>query len=355
MTSRRKIAVAMSGGVDSAVAAALLVDRGEAAFGIMMRLWSAGPEMPNRCCSPDDMAVARRVAERLDLPFYVMDVRERFRRQVVQFFIDGYAQGLTPNPCMECNRSLRWRDLLHYARSLGATHLATGHYARLAQQNGRIRLLRARDRGKDQSYVLSALGQEQLAQAVFPLGELTKKEVRQAARQFELPMAERPESQDLCFVGGGDYREFLRMHGGLEPVPGPILDQAGRQLGTHRGLLDFTIGQRKGIGIPGPQPLYVLQKDTMRNALIVGPRHALGRSEFQLRRVNWLAGAPQHARPVQVQIRYHAPAVPAKVQACGQPDEARVILDQPLHDITAGQAAVFYDGDECLGCGTIQA
>jgi len=192
MTSPRQVAVAMSGGVDSSVAAALLVEQGQPAFGLMLRLWSAGPELPNRCCSPRDMAMARRVADQLGISFYVLDVRERFHTQVVQFFVDGYAQGITPNPCMECNRSIRWQFLLEHALGLGATHLATGHYARVEQDQDRFHLLRAADRAKDQSYVLSVLGQAQLSHALFPLGNLTKPEVRAAARRLDLPVADRP-------------------------------------------------------------------------------------------------------------------------------------------------------------------
>jgi tRNA-specific 2-thiouridylase len=350
-----RVAVAMSGGVDSAVAAALLVEQGWPAFGIMLRLWSAGPELPNRCCSPRDMAMARRVAAQLDLPFYVLDVRQRFHEEVVQFFVEGYAQGVTPNPCMECNRSIRWQALLQHALGLGATHLATGHYARVEHQDGAYRLRRGVDRNKDQSYVLSVLGQAQLTHALFPLGDLTKVEVREVARRLGLPVAERPESQDLCFAGGSDYRSFLHTQAGVQPLAGPILDTAGRQVGTHPGLSGYTIGQRKGIGISSAHPLYVVHKDPARNALVVGPRLALGRDRFTVRRVNWVSAPPAGPIQVEVQVRYRAAPAAARVQQNGHADEAVVSLEQPLYDVTPGQAAVFYSGDQCLGGGIIQA
>jgi len=355
MSSPRQVAVAMSGGVDSSVAAALLVEQGQPAFGIMLRLWSAGPELPNRCCSPRDMAMARRVADQLGIPFYVLDVRERFHAQVVQFFVDGYAQGITPNPCMECNRSIRWQALLEHALGLGATHLATGHYARVEQGQGGFHLLRAADRAKDQSYVLSVLGQVQLSHALFPLGDLTKPEVRAAARRLSLPVADRPESQDLCFVGGADYRTFLETQAGVQPLPGPILDEGGQRIGTHTGLSGYTIGQRKGIGISAQHPLYVLEKDPARNALVVGPRQALRRTRFLVKRVNWVSDPPSNSLRALVQVRYRAAPVPACIENGSGPEEAAVTLEQPLHDVTPGQAAAFYDGDECLGGGIIQA
>ncbi len=259
MTPER-VAVAMSGGVDSAVAAALLVEQGVDVFGVMLRLWVEDGRI-NRCCSPDDVAAARRTAGLLEIPFFVLDMQDRFRDEIVTFFLDGYANGGTPNPCIECNRRIRWTHLLGEARALGATHLATGHYARVEPENGKYTLLRALDHDKDQSYVLSILGQEQLGHARFPLGRLTKAEVRDYARRRSLPVAERPESQDLCFLAGQDYRDFLRTHANGGFIPGPIVGPAGEVLGQHAGLADYTIGQRKGLGIPSNTPLYVLAKD----------------------------------------------------------------------------------------------
>ncbi len=354
MIPQRKIAVAMSGGVDSSIAAALLVEQGEQVFGLMLRLWDSHPDRPNRCCSPRDMANARAVAAQLDIPFFVLDVREPFRQAVVEPFIAGYLQGITPNPCMACNRQIRWGHLLRHARQLGATHLATGHYARLQESGGHFQLFRPRDRTKDQSYVLSVLGQADLEQSCFPLGELEKDRVREHARRLHLAVAERPDSQDLCFLGGADYRDFLRDTAGISASPGPIIDQAGLQLGVHQGLPDYTVGQRKGIGVSAAVPLYVVEKDFPRNALIVGPREALARTTFRVDRLHWVAGRPPEPEiPLSVQVRYRSAAVPARLRPNGSQASAEVQLVEPMLQITPGQAAVFYTGEECLGGGVI--
>ncbi len=355
MSSRHRIAVAMSGGVDSSMAAALLAGAGEDIFGLMLRLWSEGPDGTNRCCSPADIENARRVSAQLDIPFYVLDVRDRFKAQVVDFFVGGYAQGLTPNPCMECNRHIRWGFLLQKALAMGASHLATGHYARVTSMDGAYRLLRAADRTKDQSYVLSVMGQAELARAVFPLGELTKAQVREQAAHFGLPVADRKESQDLCFIGRGDYRELLAQQSAMLPPAGDIVDVAGARIGQHTGLADYTIGQRKGLGVSSPQPLYVLEKRVEGNVLVVGPREALGRASFIVARVNWISGEPPSGPlTVDFRIRYRSREVEAHVipQAVG--DAAEVVLSEPLPDVTPGQAAVFYQGQLCLGGGIIQ-
>lgn len=352
MTSQRRIAVAMSGGVDSSVAAALLRERGETTFGLMMRLWSGGPTGTNRCCSPKDMSRARQVAAQLQIPFYALDVQDRFKRQVVDFFIDGYAKGITPNPCMECNRHIRWDFLLKRALAMGATHLATGHYARVRTNADAFTLHRAQDTSKDQSYVLSVLGQEELAHAVFPLGDLTKAEVRAKARELALPVADRSESQDLCFVGG-DYRAFLDHQRAPLPPPGPIIDEGGEVLGQHRGLAFYTIGQRKGIGISAPHPLYVIEKDLESNRLVVGPRESLGCAEFQVANVNWVEGAPDSALEAEIQVRYRAPLAPGRVERIDA-SRAAVSLHETAQDVTPGQTAVFYQGDRCLGSGIIE-
>jgi tRNA-specific 2-thiouridylase len=355
VTASRRIAVAMSGGVDSSVAAALLVEAGEEVFGLMLRLWNRQNGYTNRCCSPKDMANARQIAGRLGIPFYVLDAQQLFKRQVVDFFADGYAQGLTPNPCMECNRSVRWDFLLRQALALGATHLATGHYARVVQSGGEFELLRAVDRSKDQSYVLSVLGQAQLRHAVFPLGEMTKAEVRDHARQLKLAVADRRESQDLCFVGGGDYRGLLQELGVPLPPPGAIVDRGGTRLGQHSGLSGYTIGQRKGLGVAASQPLYVLSKEGETNTLVVGTREELGTRSFHAGRMNWVSDRPP-AQPVRalVRVRYRAREVLAEVRPRG-PDRVEVELDEPLPDVAPGQAAVFYERYRCLGGGTILA
>ena len=354
MNSPRMIAVAMSGGVDSSVAAARLVEQGEQVFGLMLRLWDAGPEHPNRCCSPRDMANARAVAAKLGIPFYVLDAQDSFREVVVDPFIDGYLRGITPNPCLACNRQIRWGLLLERALQLGATHLATGHYARVQNLNGCYHLHRAHDRSKDQSYVLSVLGQAELSRTVFPLGEFTKDEAREFARRLDLPVADRPDSQDLCFLGGADYRQFLSDWAPVSWSPGPILDLAGSQVGVHQGLPSYTIGQRKGLGVSGPEPLYVIEKVHERNALVVGPRGALDRRSFMADRVNWVAGeAPSPGSAVTVQVRYRARPAKARVQPNGQSDSITVEVEEPLFQVAPGQAAVFYRGDECIGGGVI--
>lgn len=343
----------MSGGVDSSVAAARLAADGEDVFGIMLRLWSRGPDRPNRCCSPADMDRARQVAAQLDIPFYVLDVKDLFKDIVVDYFTEGYAQGRTPNPCIECNRTIRWEYMFEQALAMGATHLATGHYAAVRQVGTEFILQRAHDRNKDQSYVLSVLRQEQLRRALFPLGDLTKSEVRELAQRLELPVALRPESQDLCFIGGRDYREFLEEQGVMLEA-GPIKTTDGTLLGEHEGLPAYTIGQRKGIGVSAPDPLYVLGKRAETNTLIVGPRRQLARDTFEIGSTSWTAshppGSPFYA---SVQIRYRAPEVAARCQA--EADQKwRVETSTPLYDITPGQSAVFYSGDTVLGGGIIQ-
>jgi tRNA-specific 2-thiouridylase len=357
MESRPKVVIAMSGGVDSSVAAALLVKQGYEVIGMMMRLWSEpGRQANNRCCTPDSMASARRVAARLGIPFYAVDAQEIFHSKVVGYFMDGYILGNTPNPCLVCNRYIRWEFLLNRARALGASAMATGHYARLrTDAHGRIQLLRAVDSLKDQSYVLHVLGQEQLAQALFPLGEHTKTQVRQMAREFNIPSAERDDSQDLCFLGNGDYRSFLTRHA-REQVeqPGPIINRAGKEIGRHQGLAFYTIGQRKGLGISSSQPLYVLEKDMQQNTLVVGSKEELGQSELIAQDVNWVSGeAPPGKIRAQVKIRYKAQEAWADVTPM-ENNCAHICFDESVRDITPGQAAVFYQDEICLGGGVIR-
>ena len=353
---RPRVVVAMSGGVDSSVAAALLADQGYEVIGVMMRLWNEpanGAATPaNRCCTPDQMADARRVADRLNIPFYVIDVRDHFRRAIVQFFIDEHAAGRTPNPCVECNRQIRFTYLLERALALGAGYLATGHYARVRRDAGGFRLLRGVDADKDQSYVLHMLSQAHLAQVLFPIGGYTKTEVRELARAYNLPVAAKQESQDLCFLKDNDYRGFLRRHGDAEPQPGEIVTADGRHLGRHAGRADYTIGQRKGLGIAAAEPLFVVGKDAARNALVVGPRAALAQAQLTARQVNWISGPPAAPIAAAVKIRYKADPVVAQI-APGPDGSAVVQLAEPAYGVTPGQAAVFYDGDVCLGGGII--
>ncbi len=349
---RERVVVAMSGGVDSSVAAAILHGAGEDVFGVMLRLSGEEAGPANRCCAPADVAAARQVANQLGFPFYVVDAREAFESSVISAFVSGYAQGVTPNPCIECNRSIRWGFLLKHALAFGASHLATGHYARVEHLDKRHVLRTGLDARKDQSYVLHVLTQSHLARAVFPLGELTKDQVRAHARELRLPVADRHESQDLCFVDG-DYRAFLAARG-VVPYPGPIFGPAGELLGQHSGLAHYTLGQRQGLGIASSQALYVIEKDRARNALIVGPREQVGRQRFDLARVNWIAGAPPApAFEAQAQVRYHAVRLRARVE-CIADARAAVQLEARQPDVAPGQSAVFFAGDICLGGGIIQ-
>jgi tRNA-specific 2-thiouridylase len=351
-----RVVVAMSGGVDSSVAAALLVEQGHDVIGMMLRLWSEpGRDDSNRCCSPDSMALARRIASKLGIPFYVVDAREIFRATVVQSFFDGYTQGITPNPCLVCNREIRWKFLLDHALALGADYLATGHYARVVEPApGTFTLLRGKDRQKDQSYVLHILEQRHLAKALFPVGDFLKSEIRDLAVRYALPVARRPDSQDLCFLGGDDYREFLTRNYPTAYKPGPILSSDGAQLGEHQGLAFYTIGQRKGLGITSPEPYYVQAKDIHQNALILCRKEELGHRMLTAQHVNWISGLTltSPAR-LQVKIRYKAQDTWALVTPL-EDRRVEAAFDSPLRDITPGQAAVFYQEDVCLGGGLIE-
>ncbi len=343
----------MSGGVDSSVAAALLVEQGFKVFGVMLRLWSAGPETSNRCCSPEDVSLARQVARQLYIPFHTLDVKDTFKREVVDPFVDDYAKGRTPNPCMRCNRLVRWGSLLESVQEMGASLLATGHYARISQGRDRYRLFRAKDKNKDQSYVLSVLQQHQIARTLFPLGDIEKIEVREQAAKFNLPVADRADSQDLCFVGDQDYRDFLTDQGILLSPPGPILDEKGDILGQHSGLANYTIGQRKGIKVSKSYPLYVINKNIQDNVLIVGPKDRLGCTSFTIGQTNWISGTPPSGNgSLLVRVRYKAKEVHATIRSL-EDARAEVQLLESLPDVTPGQHAVFYDGDECLGGGII--
>ncbi|HSM70401.1 MAG TPA: tRNA 2-thiouridine(34) synthase MnmA [Anaerolineales bacterium] len=350
-----KVVVAMSGGVDSSVAAALLKEQGYDVIGMMMRLWSEpGKEESNRCCTPDSMAQARRVAAILDIPFYVIDAKDVFRETVVEYFLEGYARGETPNPCLVCNRKIRWTFLLDHALTLGADYMATGHYVRIRRNdNGTSELLRAIDRSKDQSYVLHVLGQDKLKHALFPVGEYAKTEIRAIAEKHALPTASRKDSQDLCFLAGEDYRNFLQRNAAEMLVPGEIVTRDGNALGGHNGLANYTIGQRKGLGLASPVPLYVLGKNAESNTLVVGTKDELGSSEFTARDVSWVSGEmPSEPFRAEVKIRYTAREVEALVTPLGE-DQVQVRFDALQRDVTAGQAAVFYQGDVLIGGGLI--
>ena len=304
----QRVVVAMSGGVDSSIAAALLVEQGYEVIGVMLRLWAEAGPAANRCCTPDAVADARRVADALDIPFYVRDYKEIFKKTVVDYFIETYARGLTPNPCLICNRQIRFGRLLGEALALGADYLATGHYARVREgAGGAHQLLKGIDPAKDQSYVLHRLGQAQLTRALFPLGEYVNSEVREMAQARGLPVYNRADSQDLCFLGNGDYREFLSRQDPSIARPGRIVDRSGQVLGRHTGIAHYTIGQRKGLRIAAAEPLYVLRMDVQRNALVVGPASKLGKSELTAGCVSLVSGEwPDESLEVTAKIRYRA-------------------------------------------------
>ena len=350
-----KIAIGMSGGIDSSVAAALLKDQGFDVTGIMLRLWSDQGEQ-NRCCAPEAQGEARYVAGLLEIPFYIIDAQDPFYQNVVIPFVDGYTRGITPNPCLNCNRFIRWDFLTRRARTLGADFIATGHYARINEgPDGVPQLLKGIDTEKDQSYFLHVLSGDDLKRTYFPLGDMTKDQVRKLAEEFSVPSADRPESQDLCFVGQGNYREFIRKTSPSLVKPGPILDLKGNQIGEHDGLVGFTIGQRKGLRVPGPEPYYVLDKDVENNALIIGRKNDLGQKEFFVDQVNWIAGEePTLPLEAMIKIRYKSKETLGLISPQDE-ESVKIQLNESLPDITPGQAAVFYEDNLCLGGGIIRA
>jgi len=352
------VVVAMSGGVDSSVAAALLTERGYRCIGVMMRLWAevaSGEGSGNKCCDEESVEDARRVADQLGMPFYLINVERPFKEKVVDLFIEGYGDGLTPNPCLACNRHIRFDYLLNYARRLGADYLATGHYARLRRQaGGNVHLLRGVDIHKDQSYVLSVLGQDDLRDLLFPVGDFAKEEVRRMAAARGLPIHSKHDSMDLCFVVDDDYRRFLTDWAADAMTAGEIVDVDGNVLGRHSGLPNYTVGQRRGLGLSGASaPMYVVALEPDGNQLIVGPAEALGRTELLATGVNWTMGRPVSAGSrVQCQIRYSGQ--PLDCTLYPQRDgSVRVAFAEPARGISPGQGAVFYDGPRCLGGGLI--
>ncbi len=357
---RERILVAMSGGVDSSVAAALLHEQGYDVQGVTLQLWGkdvcvdTGSRL---CCSVRDAMDAKAVAKRLGIRHEGLELVETFRASVIDYFVDSYRQGLTPNPCIACNDHIKFGSLLEHAEALGADLIATGHYARSAYDVGRARqcLRRAADPSKDQSYVLFNLTQGQLSRARFPIGELTKAQVRQLAASLGLATAEKPDSQDVCFVRDGKKDGFLRRELGADEAPGPITDREGRVLGTHRGLLGYTIGQREGIGLALGRPVYVVAMDRPNNRLIVGSREDLLSRQAAVERVNWVSMAAPEAplrATVKIRSRHEGAAATVEPLAGGR---ATVTFDDAQPAVTPGQAAVFYDGELVLGGGWISA
>jgi tRNA-specific 2-thiouridylase len=345
--------------VDSAVAAALLAERGHEITGVTLKLWCYGrsPLSPRACCTLDAIDDARRVARRMGFPHYVVEAEEVFRDRVLQPFLDAYAGGRTPYPCALCNQHLKFGDLVARMEAAGADLLATGHYARVARlADGSPALLRAVDIGKDQSYALALIPYAALGRATFPLGDLTKDQVREEGRRLGLSVWDKPESQDLCFVPDGDYAGFMTTNLGETRgiAPGAFLDREGRRLGTHRGIIHYTVGQRRGLGLAAAEPLHVLAIDADRNAVVVGPKSALDSAGLVTGPVNWLMPRPPAAgAQVEVKIRYHHP--PATARVFPRPNgTAEVRFAEPQPAVTPGQLCAFYRGDHCLGGGTIE-
>jgi tRNA-specific 2-thiouridylase len=351
-----KIMIAMSGGVDSSLVTALLHEQGHAVTGVTMHLWEGDDEgiYESQCCSQEMVAGARRVCAQLGVPYYVFNYQREFRRHVIEYFLNEYAHGYTPNPCLACNRDLKFRFLLERAQALGFDYLATGHYAQIQKPDGQAyELWRGVDHAKDQSYVLYMLQQHELARLQFPLGGMSKAEVRTLARERLLATADRPESQDICFIPDNDYRRFLREEAPESMLPGPIINHDGQVIGQHKGLPYYTVGQRKGLGITSPQPLFVTELDTERNALIVGPAEAATRHIFTIEQAKFVNGVwPEAPFTCQVQIRAHATPVEATITPCGE-QRLQVTFNKPQRAITPGQAGVLYDGNRLLGGGRI--
>ncbi|MSO83188.1 MAG: tRNA 2-thiouridine(34) synthase MnmA [Acidobacteria bacterium] len=357
-----RIVVAMSGGVDSSVAAALLAEQGHDVIGLSMQLYpsagsgqAAAREEPfGTCCTLDDLNDARRVADTLGIPHYILNFERQFQDTVVSNFVREYAAGRTPLPCAHCNSDLKFSTLLDRARGLGAEQVATGHYARVEPSStGRWLLRRSADPAKDQSYFLFSLTQAQLARAAFPVGALSKPEVRAQARRLGLKVAEKPDSQEICFVPDGDYAAFVARKAPEAVHAGAIVDRQGEVLGSHGGVHRFTVGQRKGLGVSGPAPLYVLKIEAESGQVTVGPRAALDRTALTASGTNWVAiDAPSDWLSVSAQIRHRHRPAPGRVRAI-EPDRAEFVFDQPQPAIAPGQAVVFYDGDLVIGGGWI--
>jgi tRNA-specific 2-thiouridylase len=353
----------MSGGVDSSVAAALLARdsgaSGDEVIGVWMRLHpdaGEGWEQRRSCCTPDAHDDARRVAQMLGIPFFALNLERAFEERVIDAFADGYLAGATPNPCQACNQYIKFDELLRRGlAAYGADAVATGHYARLQRDGGRYRLLRAADRDKDQTYFLWVLDQAQLSRTRFPLGEMTKPAVRRLAAELGLPTADKPESQEICFVPAGDYRELLAERRGYAGEPGPIVDGDGTRLGTHSGYAHYTVGQRHGLGLAVGEPLFVREVRAASNTVVVGRRHEVAASRFSVDGRSFIAGEPPAERfEASVRIRHRGAEVRGEVTLVGE-DRFTVETAEPVWAPAPGQAAVLYDGEECLGGGRISA
>ncbi|MBV8336718.1 MAG: tRNA 2-thiouridine(34) synthase MnmA [Alphaproteobacteria bacterium] len=351
-----RIVVAMSGGVDSSVTAALLVERGYQVVGITLQLYDHGATAGRKgaCCAGRDTADARRVSDQLGIGHYVLDYESRFRREVIDDFAESYRRGETPVPCIRCNQRIKFRDLLDTARDLGASALATGHYVRRVVGPNGPELHRAADAVRDQSYFLFATTRAELGFLRFPLGGLGKIETRALARRFDLPVADKPDSQDICFVPQGSYTRLVEKLRPEAGEPGDIVDLAGRVLGRHGGIARFTVGQRRGLGLAAAEPLYVLRLDPEECRVVVGPRSALAETRVSLGEINWLGGFPASGITVMAKLRSTQPLVPATLYLAPEKKDAELILAAPSDAVAPGQAAVLYDGERVLGGGWIR-
>ncbi len=354
----KKVVVAMSGGVDSSVAALLLKQQGYDVIGVTMRLWPkelCGSHGKKSCCSLESIEDARAVANQLGIPYYVLNVEDDFSRDVIDYFCAEYSRGRTPNPCIVCNQKIKFGALLARAKGLGADYVATGHYASHGydSESGRYFIKEGKDKAKDQSYVLFNLSQEQLQNILLPLGEFAKAEVREMARSNGLKVSEKPESQEICFVLDGDYRDFIKERI-RDITPGKIVDVEGRNLGEHKGVAFYTVGQRKGLGIAAGKPLYVIQIDAEKNSVVVGDEELVKQKELFASRVSWMAsdGIEAYIR-AKAKIRYNHKKADCEIFPISD-GEVKVVFDEPQHAITPGQAVVFYDDDKVLGGGWIK-